>query len=124
MTFSILFLASRKAGTTPEVFKAHYENTHIPLLKQVAGASFPQSHTRHYIHRAEGQAHVLLGTQGDFDYDVVVELTFADQEAFKAYTAATHSGENGAKISADEDSFLDRSKSRAVILGSTEVTKA
>ncbi|KAI1099713.1 EthD domain-containing protein [Jackrogersella minutella] len=124
MTFSVLFLATRKAGTTPEAFKAHYEGTHIPLLKELAGANFPQTHTRYYIHRAEGQAHVLLGTQGDFDYDVAVQLTFADQAGFQAYAAATHSGDAAAKISADEDSFLDRSKSRAVILGSTEVTKA
>ncbi|KAI0900632.1 EthD domain-containing protein [Annulohypoxylon nitens] len=124
MPFSVLFLATRKAGTTPEAFKEHYENTHIPLIKSVAGSAFPVTHTRHYIHRAEGQAHVLLGTQGDFDYDVVVELAFADQAAFQAYAAATHSGDAQAKISADEESFIDRSKSRAVILGSTEVTKA
>ncbi|KAI1454129.1 EthD domain-containing protein [Annulohypoxylon moriforme] len=124
MPFSVLFLATRKAGTTPESFKEHYETVHIPLLKSAAGAAFPQTHTRHYIHRAEGQAHVLLGTQGDFDYDVVVELAFADQAAFQAYAAATHSGDAQAKISADEESFIDRSKSRAVILGSTEVTKA
>ncbi|KAI1382813.1 EthD domain-containing protein [Hypoxylon trugodes] len=134
MTFSMLIYLSRKAGTTPEQFKAHYDNKHVPLIKEVAGSTFPLTHTRYYIRRSEGQAEgttrnattpaqVFLGTQSDFDVDAVVILTFTDEAAFQEFFQITHSPENAAKVVADEELFLDRTQTRAVALGSTEVTQ-
>ncbi|OTB14880.1 hypothetical protein K445DRAFT_318790 [Daldinia sp. EC12] len=134
MTFSILFFFTRKPGVSPEEFKDHLENTHMPILQEVAGPHFPLSHTRHYIQRTQGQgegttrnatspAQILLGSQADFDYDAVAELIFQDAAAFQAFMAFSHTPEKAAKVGADQELFLDRSQLRAVVLGSTEVTK-
>lgn len=54
---------------------------------------------------------MLLGSQIDFDYDAFAELTFADVAAFQTFFGITQQPENAARIAADEDQFLDRSKS-------------
>ena len=54
MTVSILLLAYRKPGTTPEQFQAYYEEKHVGLVKELAGEDYPLSHTRRYIQRVEG----------------------------------------------------------------------
>ncbi|KAK9422224.1 putative EthD domain-containing protein [Seiridium unicorne] len=120
MTHSILIFAYRKPGTTPEQFRAHYEGSHVPLVKELAGAHFPLSHTRRYIHRTEGQgeternaqnpATVLIGTQVDFDYDAFAELTFEDVSAFQTFMGIMQKPENAERIAADEEKFLDRSR--------------
>lgn len=81
------------------------------------------SHTRRYIHRTEGKADdternanfpatVLMGSQTDFDYDALAELTFADVNAFQTFFGLYQKPENAARIAADEEQFLDRSRSK------------
>ncbi|KAI1780308.1 EthD domain-containing protein [Hypoxylon cercidicola] len=134
MPYSILFFVSRKQGISMEEFKSHYENIHMPLLKEVAGPHFPLAHTRRYIHRTEGQAEgttrnastpaqVLLGTQADFDYDAIIELTFASEAAFKEFFQFVHTPEKAARVTSEEDKFIDRSLMRGVLLGEVITTK-
>ncbi|KAF3769089.1 hypothetical protein M406DRAFT_355159 [Cryphonectria parasitica EP155] len=134
MTFSVLIFSYRKPGTTPEQFRAHYEGTHIPLVKEMGGEHFPLSHTRRYLARAEGSAEgtternasfpakVLLGSQADYDYDAFAELTFTDEAHFKTFFSLTRQPENLARLHEDEDKFLDRSKISAVVVGETVST--
>ncbi|KAI1213213.1 EthD domain-containing protein [Annulohypoxylon truncatum] len=133
MTYSILVFVYRKPGTTPEQFKAHYEGSHVPLIRELAGAHFPLSHTRRYIHRSEGQgegttrnattpASVLIGRQEDFDYDAFAELIFDDATAFQNFFAVMQQPDIAAKMAADEEHFIDRSRLSVVVLGETHVT--
>jgi len=134
MVYSVLLFAFRKPGTSPAEFKAHYEGTHIPLLKSIAGPLFPISHTRRYIHRSEVSeptgneknakypASLLAGEQADFGYDAFAELTFKDEAAFGAFFGHMNSAENAEKIAADEDKFLDRARMTAVVVGDCVVT--
>lgn len=132
MTYSVLIFTYRKPGTTPEQFRAHYESSHVPLVKEIVGKHFPLSHTRRYIHRTVGKAEgternakspasVLMGTQADFEYDAMAELTFPDVGAFQTFFGIAQQPENAARIAADEEKFLDRSKTSAVIVGETLV---
>ncbi|KAI0424466.1 EthD domain-containing protein [Xylaria sp. FL1042] len=135
MPYSVLIFAYRKPGTTPNQFKAHYEGVHVPLIRDLAGASFPLSHTRRYLHRSENQtdgntarnpstpATVLLGTQDDFDYDAITELTFEDAAAFQTFFGLMQQPEIAAKIAADEETFLDRTRMPVVVLGDTTETR-
>ncbi|KAI1358235.1 EthD domain-containing protein [Xylaria arbuscula] len=136
MVYKLLMFAYRKPGITPEQFKAYYDTIHAPLIRELAGPAFPLSHTRRYIHRSEGQsetntarnpntpASVLVGTQGDFDYDAISELIFEDEDAFKAFYAITMAHEvNGPKIAADAENFIDSSRMPAVVLSDTSVTQ-
>ncbi|KAI1404956.1 EthD domain-containing protein [Hypoxylon fuscum] len=133
MTYSVLVFAYRKPGTTPEQFKAHYEGSHVPLLRELAGPHFPLSHTRRYIHRSGGQgegtkrnattpASVLIGSQEDFDYDAFAELNFEDATAFQTFFGVMQQPDIAAKVAADEEHFLDRSRMPVVVLGETNVT--
>ncbi|KAI4594760.1 hypothetical protein KJ359_007563 [Pestalotiopsis sp. 9143b] len=133
MTYSILIFAFRKIGTTPEQFRAHYEGSHVPLVKEIAGEHFPLSHTRRYVHRTAGKAEgternadypatVLIGSQAEFDYDAFAELTFADATAFQTFYGITQQPENQERIQADEAKFLDSSRMTVVALGETIIT--
>jgi hypothetical protein len=125
MTYSILIFASRKEGTHPAEFKNHYETSHVPLIKSLAGPLFPISHTRTYLHRSKDEADnepaypatVLVGSQADFQYDAFAELKFKDEAAFGAFYGCVTSSENAAKIAADEELFLNRGKMSVVVVG-------
>ncbi|KAI0405557.1 EthD domain-containing protein [Xylaria palmicola] len=135
MPYTMLVFLSRKPGTTPEQFRDYYANSHMPMFRELVGpAHFPQLHVQHYIQRTasagDGEndggntprnpttpAAVMRGAQADFDFDVVVTLTYADEAAFRANLAISQRPEVEAKIIADEERFLDRSQTRAVILG-------
>jgi hypothetical protein len=60
---------------------------------------------------ANSPASVLMGTQADFEYDALAELTFPDVGAFQKFFSIAQQPENAARITADEEKFLDRSKS-------------
>ena len=64
---------------------------------------------------------MLLGTQSDFGYDSIAELTFDDETAFQAFFGRTSVGDAGAKRAADEEQFLDRRRMRIVVLGDCTV---
>lgn len=119
MTYTAVYFGYRKPGTTPEHFRTRYEQ-HILLFKEIAGDHFPLAHTRQYIQRtkSEGEtegspkypATVLAGDQADFEYDVIAEITYADQAASEALREVVQRPENASRIAADEEEFLDRTK--------------
>ena len=87
MPYTILILSHHKPGTSLEHFKSHYETKHIPLIRQLSGDTFPQSHIRHYLQRDEnGQIISLVpGKAGDgrmMDCDALAILTFENQDNF------------------------------------------
>ena len=100
MPFSIIFSVYRKPGMSIADFKDHYEKRHIPLIRSLAGYDFPAVHTRGYLRGSDitkassdnaevgptgsTPARILVGTQSDFDYDVVGEWIFEKENAFQA----------------------------------------
>ncbi|KAI1302259.1 EthD domain-containing protein [Xylaria venustula] len=140
MTYSVLLFTYRKPGTTPSQFKSHYEMQHMPLVRSLAGATFPLSHTRRYLHRSEHPdgttttttttarnrltpATVLIGSQEDLDYDAFGELTFKNEAAFQSSFARFREPGIQVKLAADEEMFLDRARSSVVTLGDVTVTR-
>ncbi|ETS73992.1 hypothetical protein PFICI_13858 [Pestalotiopsis fici W106-1] len=131
MTFSILLFNYRKPGVTPAEFRAKCEAL-IPLIKEITGQHFPLAHTRRYLLRTEGKgeternpttpATVPRGSQADFDYDAIAELTFADQAAFGKFIALMQEPDNAKRIAEAEDEVMDKTKSGIVVLGETIVT--
>ncbi|KAI1164593.1 EthD domain-containing protein [Nemania serpens] len=136
MTYSLLVFLSRKPGTTPEEFRNYYAGSHLPMYRQLVGSHFPVRHTQRYVHRtaASGDgntqrnpstpASVFLGTQADFDYDVVVTIEFKDAAAFQAFYEYVQQPEIVATVDADEEKFLDRTQTRVAVLGETIVMTA
>lgn len=124
MPYTVHLIAYRKPGVSPSAFKKHYETSHIPLLQSLTGPLFPKSHTRKYTQRSEdGTATVIVGDQESFPYDALSELVFEDEEGFKKFFAKV--GEEGSKekILADEALFLDKERTKAVVIGESVVTE-
>lgn len=83
MPFTIVLFAWRKPNTSPAEFKHHYETTHLPLLKSIAGERFPLTHTRHYIQRTSGD-----NADSDMSNDTHPAVTFAGEpKDFGEYSA-------------------------------------
>lgn len=126
MTFTLVYLAYRKPGTTPAEFRTHYDEKHLPKIKEMTDQLFPLSHVRRYLHRTtrsppgpvgvatsrnpHDPATLLSGAQSDFDYDAMVEMVFEDEAAFRAFHARLREPENAKWIADDEATFLDREK--------------
>lgn len=129
MPYRILMFVYRKPGTTPEQFKRHYEEIHIPLIQSLAGSSFPRKHSRRYIDRQEQTtgpdnrhnpeeypATLLSGTQENFDYDAIVELEFEDLAAFQDFFGVLSQPDVSVKVKDDCDIFMDQSKGPSVVI--------
>ncbi|PWY74300.1 hypothetical protein BO70DRAFT_341112 [Aspergillus heteromorphus CBS 117.55] len=139
MPFKLLLFVSRLPHISPEAFKSQYEE-HITLVKRLAGDTFPLLHKRTYLARttvdippegatsrnANTPATVLMGQQSDYDYDVIAEITFADQEGFAAFrqkVSAPDAPEAAAELHAHEAKFMDAEKFGIVVVGDVLETK-
>ena len=136
MPYIILIFAYRKRGLSPAAFKSRYESSHVPLVQSIAGPHFPKTHTRRYIERSESNissaanngttnanhpATVMVGTQADFDYDAIAELTFEDAAAFQTFFGLVSQPEAAEKIAKDEEMFLDRARTRIAVVDECNV---
>lgn len=108
--FQLLMIGCRRQDITPEQYRDHYENVHIPLMMNLTGDTFPLSHERHYVKRGESPdfpADVLIGNQTDFDFDAVAILTWRDKAHFDANWAYFEDPEFGQIIAEDEAKFSE-----------------
>ncbi|OGM48500.1 hypothetical protein ABOM_002432 [Aspergillus bombycis] len=106
--FQLLMFGRRKEGLTPDQYRDHYENVHIPLMKNLTGDTFPLTHERHYVKRdgpPDFPAAVLMGNQAGFDYDAVAVLTYRDKAHFDANWAFFEDEETSKLIKEDEEKF-------------------
>ena len=103
MAYKLLLFLKRKPGTSLAEFRAHYEERHVPLcLPYMAG---PVRYLRRYIEPVEAQDEPA--------FDVVTELWFPNAAMRDAVCRAVQAGHVPPEVLADEERFLDRSKSRA-----------
>ena len=108
----ILIFTRRHPTLTPAQYKDHYENNHVPLLKQISTSpdgtsTFPISHTRNYIPRdSSNQAVLLMGT-GDLDFDCVTEAIYADQAHLERHMMTIADPERVRLREEDEAKFLE-----------------
>jgi hypothetical protein len=122
MPFKVILFAHRKEGITPTQFREHLEGTHMPLIKKFGGDLFPLSHLRRYVARPEEvdgawPPAVLVGDPATVPYDVMTEMTFADEAAFRAFFARYQEEEVIKALSEDEKLFMDSSKMTAFVVG-------
>ncbi|KAF2007137.1 hypothetical protein P154DRAFT_517545 [Amniculicola lignicola CBS 123094] len=133
MTYTIILFVTRKPTITPDEFKDHWENKHIPLLQSITGSLFP-IHVRQYLIRIDRKGfggpanrnHPLLllrGTVDDFDYDAIAHLTFESEKAFHQFYHVIYETTAQAQLAADEKRFLDTEKMKTVVVGNTAVSR-
>jgi hypothetical protein len=97
----ILGFFARRHDLSHEGFVAYYEDHHVPLVRRLLPPF--DSYRRCYI-KDEAERERL-------GYDVVTEAEFHTAEAFAAVTRVMSDPEVFAVIAADEERFMDRSRS-------------
>ena len=126
MVFTVVLFAYRKPGLTPAAFRAHYENVHVPLMKELGGNLFPISHTRRYISRLEKTgtveetqqypAMIISGSASDFAYDAITEMVFESQEAFQKFSELLAKPDIAPTVAEDCAAFLDTSRTPSIVV--------
>lgn len=115
--YTIIIFVTRKSDISPEQFKDHWENVHVPLLQSLAGPRFPLSHTRHYLARDSASPtyplNMLVGKPENINFDGFAIISFASEEAFRDFVPIFSLPE----VAEDEDLFTDRESLRAVVMG-------
>ena len=99
------FLTKRDDIET-EAFIDYYENNHVPLVLSLA--STPTVYKRNYLVRGDE----FNREDEKLDFDVVTELVFPDRDAFVAWIEKL----SVAAIGTDEQTFLDRSRTKAYVI--------
>ena len=122
--FQLLMFGRRKQDLSPQQYRDHYENVHIPFMKNLTGDTFPLTHVRHYVKRdgpPDYLAALMAGNQSDFEFDAVAVLTYRDKAHFDANWAFFENEGTRKLIQADEAKFSEWVK--GVFLEGTEVTR-
>jgi len=109
--YKSIALLKCKAGLSRGDFIAYYENNHVPLIRRLLPGIC--GYRRNFI-EPEG-AFVNAGAAVR-DFDVITEIWFADRAAYDAAMARNARAEVGGAIAADEENFLDRSKTRMFVV--------
>jgi hypothetical protein len=98
---TLLLFMKRKEGMSPADFRAYYEERHVPLcLRYMAG---PERYERHYIEHPPGN---------ELDFDVITTLHFPHETMARGVMSALARDAMPPDVIADEQRFLDRSRTR------------
>lgn len=130
MTYAIVLFITRNPHLSPEEFKHHFENVHIPLGVRLCGGCWPTKFTRQYLARVtrkgfggvanpDRPALLLRGDAHVLDYDCIGHMEFESELAFQAFYKKVYEKDVAAKLAADEVRFLDEGKTTIVVVGET-----
>jgi hypothetical protein len=104
----LITLLKRKAGMSREDFIAYYESNH-----RVIGEKYLRAHACRYVRRyLQPLPHPITGETIEPDHDVLMEIWFPDEAAFKATMDVLTAPAAAAEIAADEEKMFDREKMR------------
>lgn len=106
--WKILLLMKRRPGMSMAEFRDYYENRHVPLALKYDGGAMTR-YVRRYL---EPQPHAESGTNAELPYDVVSELWFEDEAAFRATLGYMTTAIMPPDVVADEASLFDRATMR------------
>jgi hypothetical protein len=105
-----IVLLTRKPGTTLEQFKHYYETVHAPGAVEHIPALGRAVYRRNFIEGA------LSETLPRPDFDVVTEITFAEDADYEAFRRCLADPAVRAWIAADEARFSDPALTRSYLV--------
>jgi|ERR1700730_1117243 EthD domain-containing protein len=108
--FKVYGFLSKRAGLTTQAFIDYYENHHVPLICRLA--PIPVAYKRNYLSRGDE----LNRGDSAIDFDVITELVFPDRAAYLSWRDELSKPGSGEQVVADEENFLDRSRTRACVI--------
>lgn len=104
MRVTLITLLKRREGMSKEDFTAYYEANHRRIGEQVL-AGYATRYVRKHLHPLDGE------TQ-EYDADVVLQITFPDQERMQAFFEHAGKPDIASMIAEDEEKLFDRSRIR------------
>lgn len=121
MPYTVLAFIPRAPSLSHAAFKEYYETNHVPLVTSLIEAPYqPLSYKRRYVRQPE-YAKTEATAAPDLDFDVITELTFADEDGFqKCMANLRRNEETWRAVREDEDRFLVREKMRVVVVEEEE----
>ena len=105
--YKILLFMKRRPGMSMEAFRDYYETQHAPLCAKSAAGM--KRYIRRYI---TPQPHPETGPAREHDFDVITELWYDNEAAFKGTLAYITTSIMPDEIVADEQNLFDRSSFR------------
>jgi hypothetical protein len=105
--YRLLSYLTKRPGMSTDDFIDYYENHHVPLILSLAPT--PVVYKRRYLLRGVP----TNVADSEIDFDVVTELAFPDRDAYTSWLQALTDGDSGTRVAADEEKFLDRSRTRS-----------
>ena len=103
----LIVLLTRKPGTSAEQFRRHYETVHAPGALEHIPALARADYRRNFIESSQA------GALPRPDFDVITEITFADDADYEAFRRSLDDPAVQAWIAADEARFSDRALTRS-----------
>jgi len=105
--YKILLFMKRRPGMSMEAFQDYYENHHAPLCAKYA------SGISRYIRRfLTPHPNPETGEKGELPYDVITELWFEDEAAYRGTVEYLSTSIMPDEVVADEKRLFDRPKLR------------
>ncbi|KAF2024754.1 hypothetical protein EK21DRAFT_117453 [Setomelanomma holmii] len=128
--YTVVLFVTREPSLTLEEFQEYYETKHIPLAYSLTKDVWPTSFHRHYFARINrkgfgGPANpdrpplTLRGDLNGLDCDCIAEMKFPSEHAFQKFYKRIYEKEIAASLAEDEVKFLQKGKTRAVVVGET-----
>jgi hypothetical protein len=106
----VVALFNRKPGLSLEQFIDYYENNHVPLVSFLI--PFMVDYRRSYVRET-----LMAGAAANpLDFDVMTESWFANRDRFDSFLAALSEPAANARVVADEEKFIDRSRLRVFLV--------
>ena len=102
-----IVLLTRKPGTSLEQFRRHYETVHAPGAIERIPALARADYRRNFIESSEAD------NLPRPDFDVITEITFADDADYDAFRRSLEDPAVQAWIAQDEARFSDRGRTRS-----------
>ena len=110
----ILCFMRRKAGLSMAEFKSYYEEHHVPLIER--HMAFYTEYRRNFVEERQHETEHMVQDQAfALPFDVLTELTYADEAMYQKNLEALADPVIGALVRADEEQFLDRASMRVII---------
>jgi len=101
----LVMMVRRRGDLTHEQFRDHYERVHAPLAQSLFTSL--RGYVRNYAEKTV--------TGAETGFDVITELWFDDEQGWKDAAAAMDTP-GGKALEADEESFMDRPATVAMLV--------
>jgi len=105
--YKILLFMKRRPGMSVEDFRDYYENRHVPLCSK-----YMQGISRYMRRYLDPQPHAESGTCVELPYDVITELWFEDEAAWRGTVQYLATSVMPEEVVNDEMNLFDRSTMR------------